>query len=217
MKIQHYIYELRNPLTDEFYIGVRSCKGNPIDDTYMGSMASWNVDKSVLVKTIIDDSFLTRDEANAREIELLKENINNPLNRNYHIPSIGFCCYGIKRSDEYRNKLSVLKKSQYSSNPQMLETNRTIQKNRWTYELKNEWSIKMKAINSTKEYRKKQIESAKDKSKQIIQFSINGDFIKEYNSISEAAKELNIDKTCISRNCNGKYKTAFGYIWKFKN
>jgi hypothetical protein len=217
MKTTHYIYELRNPITNEFYIGVRSCKGNPIDDTYMGSMASWNVDKSILVKTIIDDTFVSRDEANKREIELLKENITNPLNRNYHIPSIGFCCYGIKHSDEYRNKLSILKKSQYSSNPQMVETNRTIQKSRWNDELRNQWSVKMKSVNSTKEYRQKQIESAKDKSKPIIQFSKSGDFIKEYNSINEAAKELNIDKTCISRNCNGKYKTAFGYVWKFKN
>jgi len=213
----HYVYELRHPITDEFYIGVRSCNKDSLSDNYMGSMATWNVDKSILVKTIIDDTFKTRKEANIKEVQLLKENIDNPLNRNYHIPSIGFCCLGIKRSTEYKNKLSKIKKHQYSSNPKMLENNRIAQKNRWSTELKNAWSEKMTSINSTKEYRNKQIQSASDKVKPVLQFDKNGQFIKEYSSIHEAARELDIDKTCISRNCNGKYKSAFGYIWKFKN
>ena len=216
MKITHYVYELRHPLTNEFYIGVRSCYGDSNDDTYMGSMKVWNVDKSILIKTIINDKFKTRKEANIREIELLNENINNPLNRNYHIPTSGFCCFGIRYSNEHKKKLSELKLSKYNCNPQMLENNRIAQKNRWTVELKKEWSIKMTSINSTKEYRNKQIQSANDKVKPVLQFNKNGEFIKEYNSIHEAARQLNVDKTCISRNCNGKYKSAFGYVWKFK-
>jgi len=212
----HYVYKLTNPKTSEFYIGVRSCYGNITDDTYMGSMASWNVDKSTLVKTIIDDSFNTRSEANLMEIELLREHIDNPLNRNYHIPSVGFCCLGLKRSDEYKVRLSKLKKSQYMNNPKMLENNRIAQKNRWSDALRNEWSVKMKSINSTDDYRKKQIQSAISKTKPVLQFSKNEEFIREYRSINEAARELKIDKNCISRNCNGKYKSAHGYIWKFK-
>ena len=213
----HYVYKLTNPITNEFYIGVRSCNGDSNRDDYMGSMATWVVDKSILVKTIIDDAFKTRKQANIKEVQLLKENIDNPLNRNYHIPSVGFCCFGIKYPAEHRKKLSELKKNQYNSNPKMLENNRIYQKNRWTDELKNEWSTKMTYINSTKKYRNKQIQSASDKVKPVLQFNKNGQFIKEYSSIHEAARELNIDKTCISRNCNGKYKSAFGYIWRFKN
>jgi hypothetical protein len=216
MKTTHYVYELRHPITDEFYIGVRSCIVNSIDDNYMGSMVSWNVDKTILKKTIIDDTFLNRESANLFEIELLKSYINNPLNRNYHIPSIGFCCYGIKRSDEYKKKLSNLKKLQYKLDSKMLKNNRIAQKNRWNESLKKIWSDKMKSINSNKEYRDKQIQSSQDRMKPILQFDKLGNLIKEYCSIREAAKELNIDKTCISRNCNGKYKSAFGYVWKFK-
>ena len=213
----HYVYELRHPITNEFYIGVRSCIGDSNTDDYMGSMATWDIDKSILIKTIIDDTFKTRKQANIKEVELLKEHIDNPLNRNYHIPSIGFCCLGIKRSAEYKKKLSEIKKHQYSFNPKMLENNRIAQKNRWNNELKNEWSLKMTSINSTKEYRNKQMESASDKVKPVLQFDKNGEFIKEYSIIHEAARQLDIDKTCISRNCNGKYKSAFGYVWKFKN
>jgi len=216
MEMIHYVYKLTNANTGEFYIGVRSCYGNITDDTYMGSMVSWNVDKSTLVKTIIDDSFNTRRDANIAEIELLKEHIDNPLNRNYHIPSVGFCCLGLKRSDEHKVRLSKLKKSQYMSNPKMLENNRITQKNRWNDKLRNEWSLKMTSINSTDTYRKKQIESAINKTKTVLQFNKNGEFIREYRSINEAARELNVDKNCISRNCNGKYKSAYGYIWKFK-
>jgi hypothetical protein len=217
MKIIHYVYELKNPHTGEFYIGVRSFDGNSLDDTYMGSMSNWDIDKSILIKTVIDDTFKTRKEANEKEIELLIEYINNPLNRNYHIPSVGFCVLGLKRSDEYKSKLSEIKKNQYKLNPHLSIKNKEIQKKRWDDNLKAEWSIKMKNINSTKKYREKQIQSAKNKQKAVLQFDKNGDLIKEFESIHQAARELNIDKTCISRNCNGKYKSAFGYIWKFKN
>jgi hypothetical protein len=216
MKITHYVYELKHKITNEFYIGVRSCYGDSNNDNYMGSMKTWDVDKSMLVKTIINDKFETRKEANIKEIELLKENINHPLNRNYHIPTHGFCCFGTRHSDTHKRKLSELKLNKYKLNPQMLENNRIAQKNRWTNELKYEWSVKMTSINSTKEYRNKQIQSATNKVKYVLQFNKNGEFIKEYNSINEAARQLNVDKTCISRNCNGKYKSAFGYVWKFK-
>ena len=217
--LTHYVYRLKNPTTSEFYIGVRSCSGAAINDTqYMGSMHTWNTDKSQLIKTIIDDSFLNRTDANFKEIELLKECINNPLNRNYNIPSVGFCCFGIKRTDEYKKNLSNSKKLLYQTNPQLIENNKKIQKDRWNLDnVRSDWSKKMTQINSTDQYREKQRNSAKDKCKPVLQFSKSGEFIAEYGSIHSAARILNIDKTCISRNCNNKYKSAFGYVWKYKN
>lgn len=40
--------------------------------------------------------------------------------------------------------------------------------------------------------------------------------IREWESVIEAAKTLNIGKTCISACCRNKQKTAGGYIWKFR-
>jgi hypothetical protein len=47
----------------------------------------------------------------------------------------------------------------------------------------------------------------------IAQYSIDGSFIKEYGSISEALTELGRN-VGISAVCNGRAKTAGGFIWK---
>jgi group I intron endonuclease len=49
----------------------------------------------------------------------------------------------------------------------------------------------------------------------INQYSLDGVFIKEWDSINEAEKELKIYN--ISSVCKGKQDTAGGFIWKYKN
>jgi hypothetical protein len=53
-------------------------------------------------------------------------------------------------------------------------------------------------------------------SKAVLQYDLNGDFIKEYYSIGKANRETNIDRSGISGCCNNRLKNAGGYIWKFK-
>lgn len=53
-------------------------------------------------------------------------------------------------------------------------------------------------------------------SKSILQFSLNGEFIRKWNSITEARKELNIGKH-ISSCCNGKRTKAGGFIWGYES
>lgn len=50
----------------------------------------------------------------------------------------------------------------------------------------------------------------------VIQYSLNGDFIAEYRTISEACRSVCGDASAIARCCRGKQKTSYGYIWKFK-
>lgn len=45
-------------------------------------------------------------------------------------------------------------------------------------------------------------------------YSINGDFIREFSSISEASRETSTNIGNISRCINGGCKTAGGYVWK---
>lgn len=52
--------------------------------------------------------------------------------------------------------------------------------------------------------------------KPIIQFSLDGDFIKEYISATEAERVTGISRAGIRRCCIGKYKQARGYKWKYK-
>lgn len=51
--------------------------------------------------------------------------------------------------------------------------------------------------------------------KKIDQFDKVGKFIKSYNSLTEASKELNICLKTISNNLKGRNKSAGGYVWKY--
>lgn len=52
--------------------------------------------------------------------------------------------------------------------------------------------------------------------KPILQFEINGSFVKRFSSISEAAKNLNVSSASIANCCKGIQKTSHGYIWKYE-
>lgn len=51
----------------------------------------------------------------------------------------------------------------------------------------------------------------------IMQYNLNGDFVKEWASITLAAKTLNITFNSISNCLCGYCKTAHKFIWKYKN
>lgn len=49
----------------------------------------------------------------------------------------------------------------------------------------------------------------------VLQYDVNGNFIREWDTITEAEKTLNITHK-IHYVCQGKRKTCGGYIWKYK-
>jgi hypothetical protein len=50
----------------------------------------------------------------------------------------------------------------------------------------------------------------------VIQYDLQGNFIKEWESQTEATKSLNKTGDGIGACCRGRQKNAYGYIWKFK-
>lgn len=54
-------------------------------------------------------------------------------------------------------------------------------------------------------------------SKPIHQYDLNGNFIQEFTSQTLAGKHLSKNTGAISECCKGKRKSAYKYIWKFKN
>jgi len=60
------------------------------------------------------------------------------------------------------------------------------------------------------------LENSINKSKPVLQFDLEGNFIKKYKSQTEAAITINKPKgsAAINECCHGKRKTAYGYIWK---
>lgn len=76
------------------------------------------------------------------------------------------------------------------------------------YELNNCRFIEMSKNSS--------LASKKSQMKPILQFDLNGKFIKEFESILKASKLCRINQSHISTVAKGKRKTAGGFIWKYK-
>jgi hypothetical protein len=54
-------------------------------------------------------------------------------------------------------------------------------------------------------------------SKPVLQFTLDGEFLSEYSSVKEASQKTGTIKQNISSNLRGKYKSAGGFIWKYKD
>lgn len=52
--------------------------------------------------------------------------------------------------------------------------------------------------------------------KSIIQLDLQNNFIRVWDSATQVEKELNIYATSITACCKGRLKTAYGYLWKYK-
>ena len=52
--------------------------------------------------------------------------------------------------------------------------------------------------------------------KKVQQFSIQGEFVNEFNSVSEVSKQTGCNKTSIAKVCRGERKSCGGYLWEFK-
>lgn len=50
----------------------------------------------------------------------------------------------------------------------------------------------------------------------VFQYTKDGDFVREWSYMNEAAESLNIAKSSISATCKGKRKSAGGYVWKYE-
>lgn len=53
--------------------------------------------------------------------------------------------------------------------------------------------------------------------KVVFQYDLDGRFIAEFPSTKEAARQLNLDSSTISKVCRGQNKTHGGFIFKYKD
>lgn len=80
-----------------------------------------------------------------------------------------------------------------------------------------EWCSRAYNINyGTRNYRSstKQL-NRKDHSRPVKQFTKDGVFIKEYPSMKEVERQTGYLNAHISHCCTGRYKQAYGYIWRY--
>jgi len=125
-------------------------------------------------------------------------------------PDVSKRLSGIKLSKEICDKISK-SKTNHICYKNIKRTEKILESNKHNYEL---GSNRNKKISSKLLGRK--AEWMKKRSKNIIQYDKQMTFIKEWKSASEAGIVLNKQASAISECCNGKRKSAYGYIWKFK-
>ncbi len=65
--------------------------------------------------------------------------------------------------------------------------------------------------------KKASIKSRIKKGKIVYQYSLSGEFLKEWYSLGIITETLGYLKANISSCCVGRLKTAYGFTWKFKN
>ncbi len=69
------------------------------------------------------------------------------------------------------------------------------------------------------EHRRKISEAKKGiatKVSKVLQFTLSGEFVREYDSISDAARTLCIDGSAISKCCRGKRNKVLNFKWRYK-
>ena len=54
-------------------------------------------------------------------------------------------------------------------------------------------------------------------SKPVLQYTKSGEFVKEWKSAPDVQRTIGYFHNNISNCCNGKLKSAYGYVWKYKD
>jgi group I intron endonuclease len=120
--------------------------------------------------------------------------------------------FGIKKTLEQITLMSERMKG--TNNPQFGKkfTEQEIQKRLDRY-VKNP-EIKNKISASLKSYHKNKTTIPIKNNKKVEQYDLNGNLINTFSSISEAARNVNINVAFLSRTCNKENYTAAGFKWK---
>jgi len=142
-----------------------------------------------------------------------------------------------KLSEEIREKMSKIRK-EYNQTPEGKESRKKAMKNtnqaarvaKIDYKLRHQRTdyikrrintdYKTRTANTDYKARTANTDYATRSLKQfvpILQFSLDGVFLREWESSIGAGKTLKIHRNCISACLRGKQKTAGGFIWKYKN
>lgn len=164
-------------------------------------------------------SNLTEEEAKKFEVLLISK---IPKEDRYNLTDGGDGCNGLKHSEETKLKISEAHKNMpEETRKRMSEAMSKAWKKRApaSEETKKRMSEFQKGKTFSKETRQKLSESAKARTsyptKSINQYNLDGNLIRKWNSILEAAKQLNICGSHIVKVCKNKRKTAGGFKWEY--
>lgn len=163
--------------------------------------------------------------------------LNTKVPNGYNLTDGGDGCKGYHHTDEYKKKMSEAVKGEKNhmygkhhgeeTKKKMSKVHKGI---KHTEEARKKMSEAAKGnqhclgIKHSEETRKKMSEAVKGRykgiyntklSKSVLQYDIDGNFIKEWPSMAEIERQLEYCKSAICTCCHGKCKQAYGFIWKY--
>lgn len=182
---------------------------------------------------IVLEAGLTKEQAEKREVELIAELDSTNRSKGFNVALGGSCkvplsndvkevirqkATGKKASDETKAKMSLARKGRKQSEEHVRRRSQA----RVGTHLSEETKRKIGEMASIRQLGKKHSEETKKKmsdnngkSRRIIQVDMNGNDMREFRSLSEAAKACNT--TCqniwmAANKCRGK---AGGFMWRY--
>lgn len=180
---------------------------------------------------------LTKDEAEQKEIELIAYYNTTDCRCGYNVDtggnSIGKHSEETKRkiseaskniSDETRRKMSKSRKGKHhteETKQKIREKNLGLTKKPHSEETKRKMSEQRKGENNGM-YGRTHTDEVKSRLRElnsipVKQYSLKGEFIAEYRSITEAGNAVSGNPNNIAYCCKNNQKTSSGYIWRYAN
>lgn len=186
---------------------------------------------------------LTAEEAANLEIDLIAKFKSNCKEHGYNLTAGGGGRIGLQHTEETKVKMSKAAKGK----PKSMEHRKNISRanvirfsdpmerkkmalNRIGKKFTPEQCRKLSEIRTgyrfSEEAKKKMSESAikswddarrKSAGKAVEQYDLKGNYLRTFNTITEAGRFLGKSHCYIGSVCNGKGKTSHGFIWRWKN
>jgi hypothetical protein len=215
MNNKYYVYCHRNPLTNEiFYIGKgkdrRAYRKENRGEHYQNYVKKYGFPIIEIIK-----ENLTNEESLDLEKKLILEIGRKELNEGMLVNSTNGGESGVNgliHTLETKLKMSESKKGKPSNNKgktwkQSIDTKTGVSRGKYK-------ERKDKGGTLSLEMKGKLKEIARNNAKEILQFDLNNNFIKEWRSQADAVESLGYKGiyNCVT----GRSKQSGGYIWKYK-
>ena len=170
--------------------GYNATEGGEPGGTFIGKRHS-EVTKKILSEK--NRKYYENDENKTRVANLIKEGLKKSekwkkAKEEGRIGIAGIRKIGTKTSEETKKKISDSVKKYFAGDPKVRKKS----------QYKNHSEVMTKAIG-----------------RKVNQYTLNGEFIKEYPCIAEAARQTSVTRRNIQSNVKCRTKTAGGFIWKY--
>ena len=215
------IYKYKSP-SGKVYIGKtidskkrkreHLCNSKTLINKFYSAVKKYGLD-SFEYEVLFESPLLPIDELNLMLNEKEKHFIQmfDSFNSGYNMTLGGDGQIGFKHSEKTK---ALFRKQRQNYSQETLDKMSKASKNRVvSLETRKKISLSNKGKGMSEANRQLVSEQ---KSKPIIQYDLEGNFIKEWKSATQVQKELKYNKSNISRCCIKNKGKSNGYIWKFK-